>query len=178
MSFNGLRSLTASLDGASASFERQEERGSRERTSYRSLANTTRCPQTRGYRVIYFRDLPFLLYLRVPCVSDDDEEEEEEEPKEPTDAAGPTVDTEDMEATPAGSDGEAVKAEPHQSAPAKKKVRERTPSYELHIYSAEELSKFKKREMIADSELLDGKMIHSSHSFFSLLVLSRKAQEW
>lgn len=32
----------------------------------------------------------------------------------------------------------------------------RTTSYELHIYSAEELAAFKKREMVADAELLDG----------------------
>jgi structural maintenance of chromosome 4 len=40
-------------------------------------------------------------------------------------------------------------------------ARERTPSYELHIYNVEELSKFKKREMVADAELLDGERLHN-----------------
>jgi len=37
-----------------------------------------------------------------------------------------------------------------------KKTSARTPLYELHMYSAEELAGFKKRELIADAELLDG----------------------
>lgn len=38
----------------------------------------------------------------------------------------------------------------------KVKDRERTPSMELHTYSTEELSKFRKRELVADVELLAG----------------------
>lgn len=48
-----------------------------------------------------------------------------------------------------------VKREPGEEEQTKKKVVD-TPSHELHIYSAEELAGFKKREMIADAELLDG----------------------
>ena len=48
-----------------------------------------------------------------------------------------------------------VKREPGDEEQTKKKVAD-TPSHELHIYSAEELAGFKKREMIADAELLDG----------------------
>ena len=48
-----------------------------------------------------------------------------------------------------------VKREPEDEEQTKKKVVD-TPSHELHIYSAEELAGFKKREMIADAELLDG----------------------
>jgi hypothetical protein len=124
---------------------------------------------------VRYDDVLSIVNLYLFCASDDDDEEvEEEEPKESADAAEPTVDTDAMEATP---EGESVKAEPDLPAPAKKKVRERTPSYELHIYSAEELSKFKKREMIADSELLDGTIIQPSHSFLCLLDPSRETQK-
>ena len=69
-------------------------------------------------------------------MSSDDEEEEEthEEPEQPI-------------------EGE-VKPEP--GAEPKRKTRQHTPSYELHIYSEDELATFKKREMVADTELLDG----------------------
>ena len=50
-----------------------------------------------------------------------------------------------------------VKPEPEaEEQPKKKKTSARTPSHELHMYSAEELAGFKKREMVADAELLDG----------------------
>jgi structural maintenance of chromosome 4 len=49
-----------------------------------------------------------------------------------------------------------VKPEPEAEEQPKKKTSARMPSYELHMYSAEELAGFKKREMIADAELLDG----------------------
>jgi structural maintenance of chromosome 4 len=59
------------------------------------------------------------------------------------------------EAAKPADDG--VKQEPNGEAePKQKKPSARTPAYELHIYSAEELADFKKREMIADAELLDG----------------------
>lgn len=38
----------------------------------------------------------------------------------------------------------------------RRKSRQRTPSNELHIYSEQELSRFKRKDMIADAELLDG----------------------
>jgi structural maintenance of chromosome 4 len=47
-----------------------------------------------------------------------------------------------------------VKQESAESAP--KKARQPTSSNELYIYSAEELARFKKREIVADSEYLDG----------------------
>ena len=66
--------------------------------------------------------------------SDDDEEEENEG---------------------ASKDGE-VKQEPGEGS--KPRDRDKTPAYELHVYSEEELSTFRKRELIADAELLDGKL--------------------
>lgn len=53
-----------------------------------------------------------------------------------------------------------VKLDPDQGGEQpKKKAAPRTPSHELHIYSADELAVFKKREMVADAELLDGRPV-------------------
>lgn len=81
----------------------------------------------------------FLIILRS-IISDDDEEEE-------TEAAEPTEASEHP-----------VKPDP-EGEPSSKRKRERSPSYELHTYSAEELATFKKRELIADAELLDGEYL-------------------
>lgn len=80
--------------------------------------------------------------------SDDDEEEEEEEEE---------VANQGAEASGGGEAAvkQEVKLESGESAPPKK-ARQHTPSNELYIYSAEELARFKRREIIADSEYLDG----------------------
>lgn len=49
-----------------------------------------------------------------------------------------------------------VKPEPTEDALPRTKTRERTQSHELHIYTQEELGRFKKKELVADTELLDG----------------------
>jgi structural maintenance of chromosome 4 len=72
-------------------------------------------------------------------------------------------DDEEPELPPECLEGQ-VKAEPGEETVVKTEARARTPSYELHIYNVEELSRFKKREMIADAELLDGKLLHHPHS--------------
>ncbi|CDO73402.1 hypothetical protein BN946_scf185013.g36 [Trametes cinnabarina] len=51
-------------------------------------------------------------------------------------------------------DGEA----PVKKEPVAKKPRARTPSSELHVYTEQELATFKKRELVADVELLDEKV--------------------
>jgi structural maintenance of chromosome 4 len=76
--------------------------------------------------------------------SDDDDEEDE---------------VADQGAEASGSGEAVVKQEVKQesggSAPSKK-AHQHTPSNELYIYSAEELARFKRREIVADSEYLDG----------------------
>jgi hypothetical protein len=64
-------------------------------------------------------------------------------------------DDEDDDSSKAGNDTE-VKPEPGHEVAKKGKNREGTPSYELHIYTVEELQRFKQRDMVADTELLDG----------------------
>jgi structural maintenance of chromosome 4 len=80
--------------------------------------------------------------------SDDDDEEEEGA---------------DQVAGASGS-GEAVVKQEHADSAPSKKARQRTPSNELYIYSADELARFKKRDMLADSEYLDGMFRHLSHA--------------
>ncbi|KAJ7209498.1 RecF/RecN/SMC [Mycena pura] len=79
---------------------------------------------------------------------DDDEDDGEDD----------DVDEENKTEQPGDStaDNEDVKMEDEEQEP--KPTRARTPSSELHTYSAEELSRFKKRDMIADVELLDEKL--------------------
>lgn len=100
----------------------------------------------------------------------DDEDDEEESPEASAVAA---KSTEGEVKEPA--DGE-VKQELDGEGQPKKR---RTPAYELHMYSAEELASFKKREMIADAELLDGKILFRCCAILNHLPLAplRKTQE-
>ena len=86
------------------------------------------------------------LFLTQPSpISDDDEEED--------DTVG--NDGEAKAADEAAGDDARVKEEPTDDVPPPKK-RARTPSSELHVYTVDELSKFKKRELLADVTLLEG----------------------
>ncbi|KAI0962099.1 hypothetical protein AcV7_001019 [Taiwanofungus camphoratus] len=96
--------------------------------------------------------------LKLEEVDDEDEEEE-----------GKHVE-------PDGSNDGVVKQEPRD--PPKLKARERTPSYELHIYSAEELAAFKKRELIADAELLDEKLKNSKPNLNVLKDYRKREEEF
>ncbi|KAJ7188350.1 RecF/RecN/SMC [Mycena filopes] len=88
-----------------------------------------------------------LELLTLEEIDDDDDEDDEDD----EDNAG----EQSAEAPPAVHPDE-VKAEAQDHPP--KPPREHTPSSNLHTYSAEELSKFKKRDMITDVELLDEKL--------------------
>ena len=68
---------------------------------------------------------------------------------------------EDDEVEQPAEGGEGEAQEDDGEAPVKKesgarKSRARTPSHELHTYTEDELATFKKRELLADTELLDG----------------------
>lgn len=51
-----------------------------------------------------------------------------------------------------------VKEEPDTESVHKPK-RQKVPSNDLHIYTAEELSKYRQRELLADAALLDGQCL-------------------
>ncbi|KAJ6499379.1 RecF/RecN/SMC [Mycena sanguinolenta] len=87
--------------------------------------------------------------LTLEEIDDDDEDDDEEE------GNGAEQPPESMEASPHTDE---IKAEDEEQEPRPKRTRARTPSSELHTYSSDELSKFKKRDMITDVELLDEKL--------------------
>lgn len=89
-------------------------------------------------------------FRRLTATRSDDDDDDEEEGA-------------DQVAGASGSGEGVVKQEHADSAPAKK-ARQRTPSNELYIYSADELARFKKRDMLADSEYLDGMFPHLSRT--------------
>ncbi|KAF8633608.1 hypothetical protein AX15_001396 [Amanita polypyramis BW_CC] len=70
-----------------------------------------------------------------------------------------------------------IKPDPD-AEPNEKPKRERTPSDELHIYSAEALSKFKKRELIADAELLDEKVKNAKLDLSVLREYKKREEEF
>jgi structural maintenance of chromosome 4 len=82
----------------------------------------------------------FFLFHRSSDDDEDDDDDEDNGTEQQADAKEPTAPTDE------------VKAEDPDQGPKRTKA----PSSELHIYSADELSKFKKRDMTTDVELLDG----------------------
>ncbi|KAJ6609837.1 RecF/RecN/SMC [Mycena sp. CBHHK59/15] len=86
--------------------------------------------------------------LKLEEIDDDDEDEDEDmedhDAQQPADIAEPAADASEIKT---GDDDD----------PVPKKPRADNPS-ELHTYSADELSRFKKRDMFTDVELLDEKL--------------------
>jgi structural maintenance of chromosome 4 len=82
-------------------------------------------------------------------LNSDDEDDNDDEENENA-AIDPQVQQE--EPLPEGE----VKFEPGEDPPNKKKPKDKPPANELYTYGAPELSKFKKRELVADAEYLDG----------------------
>lgn len=81
-------------------------------------------------------------------ISDDDDDDDDGEEGE--DHAEPQA-THD-EPPPEGE----VKPEPDEEPLTKEKSRDKPPVNTLHTYGVPELSKFTKRELVADAEYLDG----------------------
>ena len=105
-------------------------------------------------------------WLIIESASDDDEEEATEDKKDGEDAQ-PETEAE-FSARPSeepmldDGDKTPVKPEPSESTlPPAKKQQQQAP-HELQMYSSEELSRFKKKELLADVALLDGKLPPSS----------------
>ncbi|KAG2337616.1 hypothetical protein BDR05DRAFT_970038 [Suillus weaverae] len=94
----------------------------------------------------------------------DDDDDDEEEGTDPVAGAS-------------GSGEGAVKQEHADSAP-QKKARQRTPSTELYIYSADELARFKKRDMLADSEYLDEKLKNTNPNLNVLKEYKKREEEF
>ncbi|KAJ7462205.1 RecF/RecN/SMC [Mycena galericulata] len=106
------------------------------------VTEAKRIAEESTLNVEHWRDQLETLQLEEIEDEDEDDEDDEDGAEQPIDAVEPTANQ--------------VKAEDEDHEP--KRTRERTPSSELRTYSADELSKFKKRAMITDIELLDEKL--------------------
>jgi structural maintenance of chromosome 4 len=93
-----------------------------------------------------------LISHSLKCVCDRDDDDEDEDEEEETVAAIEPQTTRDGPPPEGG-----VKPEPDEELPAKKKSKDKPPANELHTYGVPELSKFQKRELVADAEYLDGR---------------------
>jgi structural maintenance of chromosome 4 len=88
-----------------------------------------------------------MLVLRCVLDSDDDDDDDDDDdtPVEPQTAGDEPM-----------LEGE-VKPEPDEPS-TKKNSKNKLPANELHTYSVPELSKYQKRELVADTEYLDGSL--------------------
>jgi hypothetical protein len=87
--------------------------------------------------------------LTTTCSDDDDDDDDEEGGSQVAGASG---------------SGDAVVKQEHADPAPPKKARQRTPSNEPYVYSADELARFKKRDTLTDSEYLDGMFRHLGHA--------------
>ncbi|EIW64469.1 RecF/RecN/SMC protein [Trametes versicolor FP-101664 SS1] len=78
-----------------------------------------------------------------------------------------------------GENGEGAGGEgPVKKEPGARKSRARTPSHELHSYSEQELGTFKKRELLADAELLDEKVKNAKPDLSVLKDYRQREEEF
>ncbi|KAA1467870.1 hypothetical protein DENSPDRAFT_926927 [Dentipellis sp. KUC8613] len=102
--------------------------------------------------------------LKLEDIDEDDEEEEEEQVKE------------EGEAEP-NDEESPVKQEPGEAS-GKKKRGSAPPPNELQAYSAEQLSRFKRHELIADAELLDEKLKNARPNLGVLKEYRKREEEF
>ncbi|KAG1859796.1 RecF/RecN/SMC [Suillus subluteus] len=101
--------------------------------------------------------------LKLHEIDDDDDDDEEEGADQVAGASG---------------SGEGVVKQEHADSAPPKKARQRTPSTELYIYSADELARFKKRDMLADSEYLDEKLKNTNPNLNVLKEYKKREEEF
>ncbi|KAJ6593824.1 RecF/RecN/SMC [Mycena capillaripes] len=137
------------LEALKASLDKKEEEiqafKQKEMELEQKLAEATRIAKDNTASVEHWREQ--LETLKLEEIDDDDEDDDDDDDKgteQPADITEPTSQTDN------------VKAEDQDQEP--RRTRARTPSSELHVYSADELSRFKKRDMTTDVELLDEKL--------------------
>ncbi|KAF8210152.1 RecF/RecN/SMC protein [Mycena galopus ATCC 62051] len=133
------------LEALKAALDKKEEEiqtfKAREVELEEKLAEANRIAKEATATLEHWREE--LETLTLEEIDDDDEDDDDEEGGE----------AESMEVT---AQADEVKTEDQEQGP--KRTRARTPSTELRTYSAEELSKFKKRDLVTDVDLLDEKL--------------------
>ncbi|KAG6333811.1 hypothetical protein ID866_5281 [Astraeus odoratus] len=103
--------------------------------------------------------------LRLEEIDDDEEEGEEVEASTEAECAEP------KEPQVKQENGEVAPLDP-------KKPRQRQSSTELHIYSDVELAQFKRRDLVADSELLDEKIKNAKPNLSVLKDYKKREEEF
>ncbi|KAI0830883.1 RecF/RecN/SMC protein [Trametes gibbosa] len=103
-------------------------------------------------------------------LEDIDEEEEEDE--------GASKGRASVEGEGGDAEGGESNAAPVKKEPSGKKLRARTPSNELHTYTEQELITFKKRELLADAELLDEKVKNAKPDLSVLKDYQKREEEF
>ncbi|EJC98646.1 uncharacterized protein FOMMEDRAFT_95979, partial [Fomitiporia mediterranea MF3/22] len=120
-----------------------------------------------------------LEHDKLKLEEDDEEEEDGEGAAEArTEKAEGEADAARPSEEPTSEGEKIVKPEPTEETVPPPKKRARTPSFELHIYSVEELSRFKKKELLADVSLLDEQIKNSSPNLAVLKEYRKREQEF
>ncbi|KAF8079236.1 RecF/RecN/SMC N terminal domain-containing protein [Lyophyllum atratum] len=116
--------------------------------------------------------------LQLEEIDEDDDDDEDENGNDETSGEAKPVEQPEGEGKgDVDADGE-VKAEPEESRPPKPKPKDKAASQELHMYRPEELAKFKKREMVADIELLDENLKNSKPDLDVLKEYRKREEEF
>ncbi|KAH8111883.1 RecF/RecN/SMC [Phellopilus nigrolimitatus] len=119
--------------------------------------------------------------LKLEEVDDDDEDEDGGEAEAGGQHEGEATAEGEVSARPSEEpmqEENVVKPEPTEAAVPPPKKRARTPSHELHIYSVEELSRLRKKELLADVTLLDEQVKNSSPNLAVLKEYRKREQEF
>ncbi|KAF8971821.1 RecF/RecN/SMC N terminal domain-containing protein [Flammula alnicola] len=113
---------------------------------------------------------------------DEDDEDDDEAEAEEGDANEEGINDQPMDEN---EEGEApvkveggIKPEPKQKPAGRKAKREGTPPNELHMYTRDELKKYKKEELLADAEYLDEKIKKARPDLTVLKEYKQREQEF
>ncbi|KAF8167274.1 RecF/RecN/SMC [Crassisporium funariophilum] len=166
-----LENLKAELDEKE---EKIAEFRSRENKLKQNLADTEKEKKDNDERITHHQEAHEALRLEEIDEDDEDEEDEEEGSRskdQPMEEEG------EEEGSAVKTEGH-IKPEPGRKQPSKKAARERTPTNELHMYTIPELMKFKRDELLADTEYLDEKIKNARPDLTVLKEYKQREQEF
>ncbi|KAL5519615.1 SMC4 [Sanghuangporus vaninii] len=168
-----LESLKAELDEKTEQIQQFRQR---EMEIKQHLNDAKKEAQENEKAIDHYRTEHDKLKLEEVDEEDEDEDEHEVVEQAQVEAASARASEEPMSEDQEGE--KIVKPEPVEATIPPLKKRARTPSYELHIYSVEELSRFKKKELLADVSLLDEQIKNSSPNLAVLKEYRKREQEF
>ncbi|KAL0952089.1 hypothetical protein HGRIS_008725 [Hohenbuehelia grisea] len=150
-----LDTLKAELDAKNEEINafRQKEMGLQQTLGEREKEHAENAEFMQKYHTLHDE-------LRLEDVDDDDEDEDEESGAQEADLEGD------------------VKEDPDAEPRVKAEKRARTPSHELHVYTEEELAQFKKRELTADTEVLEERLRNAKPDLSVLKEFKKREEEF